>query len=84
MERRRLIRRVVALAILVAVADQTSSGRYHFEILYFAPVALAADADELAEDTDTLAARDPLSKQPELKCCAVRLRPISPFSEVRP
>ena len=26
----------------------------------------------------TLAARDPLSKQPELKCCAVRLRPITP------
>jgi anaerobic selenocysteine-containing dehydrogenase len=25
----------------------------------------------------TLSARDPLSKQPELKCCAVRLRPIT-------
>jgi assimilatory nitrate reductase catalytic subunit len=29
----------------------------------------------------TLSARDPLSQQPELKCCAVRLRPIT---EVRP
>ena len=30
----------------------------------------------------TLAARDPLSKQPELKCCAVRLRPITPITPI--
>ncbi|MBI3630004.1 MAG: hypothetical protein HY217_10595, partial [Candidatus Rokubacteria bacterium] len=27
----------------------------------------------------TLSARDPLSKQPELKACAVRLRPLIEF-----
>jgi ferredoxin-nitrate reductase len=32
----------------------------------------------------TLAARDPLSKQPELKCCAVRLRPITPVTPISP
>ena len=30
----------------------------------------------------TLAVRDPLSKQPELKCCAVRLRPITPITPI--